>query len=51
MKTLRIIAALLLTVAATAACTGSPTAPVLEAGSTTVRMDGTGFLGGGTMQP
>jgi hypothetical protein len=50
MKTLRITAALLLTVVA-AACTGSPTAPLLEPDNTASQTDGTGFLGGGTRQP
>ena len=50
MKTLRITAALLIALAA-AACTGSPTGPTLEAPDAAARMDGTGFLGGGTRQP
>ena len=50
MKTLRITAALLLALTA-AACTGSPTAPTLNADDATAHMDGTGFLGGGTRQP
>jgi hypothetical protein len=50
MKTLRITAALLLTLAA-AACSTSPTSPTLEAPAEASRMDGTGFLGGGTRMP
>ena len=47
MKTLRITAALLIALAA-AACSASPTAPSLETPSTATRMDGTGYMGGGT---
>jgi ABC-type glycerol-3-phosphate transport system substrate-binding protein len=47
MKTLRITAALLITLAA-AACSGSPTAPAVEAPSTALQMEGTGYMGGGT---
>jgi ABC-type glycerol-3-phosphate transport system substrate-binding protein len=47
MKTLRITAALLIALAA-AACSSSPTAPAVEAPTTATRMDGTGYMGGGT---
>jgi hypothetical protein len=50
MKTLRITAALLLTLAA-AACSASPTGPTLEVSGTTAHMEGTGFMGSGTRQP
>ena len=51
MKTLRITAALLLTLAA-AACAGSPTGPTIDATQAGAgRMDGTGFMGSGTRQP
>jgi opacity protein-like surface antigen len=50
MKKLRIIATLILALAA-AACSASPTAPSLEAPTEASRMDGTGFLGGGTRMP
>jgi ABC-type glycerol-3-phosphate transport system substrate-binding protein len=50
MKTLRITAALLLTLAL-AACSGSPTAPPAHASDTAVHFDGTGYMGGGTRQP
>ena len=50
MKTLRITAALLLTLLA-AACSGSPTGPTLEVPGPVAQVDGTGFLGGGTRQP
>lgn len=49
MKTLRITAALLLTLAA-AACS-SPTAPSAHPSDTAVHFDGTGYMGGGTRQP
>ena len=48
MKTLRIIAALLLTVAVTAACNGSPTGSSLESSQVRASMDGIGMFGGGT---
>ena len=47
MKTLRITAALLLALTA-AACTGSPTAPTLEASDTAAQLEGVGMFGGGT---
>lgn len=47
MKTLRITAALLLALAATA-CSGSPTGPTLDAANSTAQMEGGGFFGGGT---
>lgn len=47
MKTLRITVALLLALAA-AACSGSPTAPVLDASDAVPQMEGTGYMGGGT---
>ena len=47
MKTLRITAALLLTLAF-AACSASPTGPSLEASDSVARMEGGGFFGGGT---
>ncbi|HEY0020420.1 MAG TPA: hypothetical protein VGC13_29250 [Longimicrobium sp.] len=50
MKTLRITAALLLALTA-AACTGSPTAPTVEASDTVAQANGTGFFGGGTRAP
>jgi hypothetical protein len=50
MKTLRITAALLLAVTA-AACTGSPTAPTLEASGAVAQASGGGFFGGGTRAP
>jgi hypothetical protein len=50
MKTLRITAALLLALTATA-CAGSPTGPSLEAPDAAAHMDGTGFFGGGTRAP
>lgn len=48
MKTLRIIAALLLTVATTAACTNSATGPSADATQASAHLDGGGFFGGGT---
>jgi hypothetical protein len=51
MKTLRITAALLLTLAF-AACSGSPTGPSMDASTATAaQMDGGGFFGGGTKAP
>ncbi|HEU4883670.1 MAG TPA: hypothetical protein VFT45_15525 [Longimicrobium sp.] len=50
MKTLRITAALLLTLAA-AACSGSPTGPTIELTGTTANLDGQGLMGGGTRAP
>jgi hypothetical protein len=50
MKTLRITAALLLTLAV-AACSASPTGPSAEHSSATAQMDGGGFFGGGTRAP
>jgi ABC-type glycerol-3-phosphate transport system substrate-binding protein len=50
MKKLRITAALLAALAA-AACSGSPTAPTLQAADTAVQFEGTGFMGSGTRQP
>ncbi|MBW3571710.1 MAG: hypothetical protein KY467_11430 [Gemmatimonadetes bacterium] len=50
MKTLRITAALLVALAA-AACSGTPTAPTLDASDAVAQMEGTGFLGGGTRSP
>lgn len=47
MKKLRITAALLAALAA-AACSGSPTAPTLQASDTAVHFEGGGFFGGGT---
>lgn len=47
MKTLRITAALLLTLLA-AACSDSPTGPVLEASDTASQVEGVGMFGGGT---
>lgn len=47
MKTLRITAALLLTLLA-AACSGSPTGPMLEPSATASQVEGTGYMGGGT---
>jgi hypothetical protein len=50
MKTLRITAALLLTLAF-AACSASPTGPSAEASGAATQMDGGGFFGGGTRAP
>jgi ABC-type glycerol-3-phosphate transport system substrate-binding protein len=50
MKTLRITAALLLTLLA-AACSGSPTGPSLETAGSSAQMEGGGFFGGGTRMP
>ena len=47
MKTLRITAALLVALAA-AACSGTPTAPTLDASGATAQLNGGGFFGGGT---
>lgn len=50
MKTLRITAALLLTLVA-AACSGSPTGPSLDASHGVSHLEGGGFFGGGTRAP
>lgn len=50
MKTLRITAALLLALTATA-CAGSPTAPTLEMSGGAAQAVGGGFFGGGTRAP
>jgi hypothetical protein len=47
MKTLRITIALLVIVLA-AACSVSPTGPMLDAENSTASMEGGGFFGGGT---
>lgn len=48
MKSLRITVALLLALAAAAACSGSPTGPTLQVTDAAKQVDGTGLFGGGT---